>query len=627
MQQTTSSVPRIAFFVILSIAILPLLLFPLVSVYFHAIHHTPQVQDGVLDLAGKELSPRQGLPLDGMWEFYYGRWIISGKGSASLGTDAPLAPVPRPWHTYPGLAHTHCGIGSYRIVLQNCPDGYELACHIPNINSSYRVYLNGTLITSRGSLDGEPSGWRNQQITQGLAVTAGQDAELVVEVSSRNIGGLYLTPLLVEYERYVNIAGLRSMFSSAFMGIIVVSIAVIASISLLRSKLFSSFALVSMDLLVFIRIVFQNEYLSFLNSFFFDNRYMVNTFLESVTLFLPVVFLLCAQKMVHIHIKRTTTLCTALYELILLPFLLWNALCGRPGWVLVCCVVSYLPFFYVMAVLYRSVQQRLPYSLLVSASLMLVLSSMIASSMYRSGLIVMNISLFPPGCFMIAMLLQLWIYIRNTFDLQREAVEAENLRLKLRESEISLRLSQIKPHFLYNTLIAIHVLCTQAPETAAETTLKFATFLRTNMNFINTRELIPFSRELEHIQNYTDIEQLRYQKRLTVRFEIESDGFTVPPLSIQPLVENAIRHGACKNVKGGTVILHTYESQSDFWVEICDDGPGFDCAATLQNLQGTHGLQNILFRLREQRGACVEIQSSPDAGTCVRVRLPKDGYA
>ena len=615
---------KITFFAILLFTLVPLLFFPLRSIFSHSLYGFPTVEDGVLDLAGYDLSTRRPIPLDGRWEFFYNRKIV-GAADTALAPDMLLS-IPELKNPYDNGHSSQPGRFSYRLTLKNCPGDVRLLCYIPNICSQYRVYLNGTLIARRGAQDSPdvscpgPEESRNSYtLRQGLTVPAGSTASLVVEVLGSYVDGLYMTPLLTEQSNFHLHADIRGTLEAVFIGIISTALFFITWLLICRDNLLSSTALVVMDLLVFVRLLLQRDY-----HIFPIRSYLVSILLQIATLFLPVAFLFCVRKLTHTDVSNRSILCVTLFETVLSPFILFYALTGRLGLAQLLCIVGYLPFIYIMRVLYQSVCQEISYSLVISTVLFLLLSSMTAASLSFSGWLNMRIDLYPSACFMVSMLMQLWLSMRHSLDMQKEAAEAGALRLQLRESALNLRLSQIKPHFLYNTLLAIHMLCTQAPETAAEITLKFANYLRTNMNFIETRALIPFAQELAHIQNYTDIEQLRFQKRLTVRYAIQTSAFSVPPLSIQPLVENAIRHGACKNIRGGSVTLSTWETEDAYCIDIRDDGPGFDPGPILENPDSVHGLPNILFRLRMQRNAQVHIESDAASGTVVHVCLPKE---
>lgn len=133
----------------------------------------------------------------------------------------------------------------------------------------------------------------------------------------------------------------------------------------------------------------------------------------------------------------------------------------------------------------------------------------------------------------------------------------EGKDIKLREQRMSLMLSQIQPHFLYNTLNTITALCRVNPKLAEETTVKFSKFLRENMYSIENFDTHPFERELEHIKIYLDIEKIRFGDRLKIVYDIETVDFRLPVLTLQPIVENAVKHGICKNVEGGTITITT----------------------------------------------------------------------
>lgn len=194
---------------------------------------------------------------------------------------------------------------------------------------------------------------------------------------------------------------------------------------------------------------------------------------------------------------------------------------------------------------------------------------------------------------------------------------------ELEQDRVQLMLSQIQPHFLYNTLSSIAMLCTVDPGKAQEVTVAFSDYLRGNLCSLNDRKPIPFGKELEHTKLYVGIEQVRFGDALRMEYDITAHRFALPALTLQPLVENAIRHGVTKKKGGGTVSVSTREDAQYFYVEVRDDGLGFDPAA-LSEGSGEHvGLRAVRMRLREISGGTLSIESSPGAGTRVEVRIPK----
>lgn len=207
--------------------------------------------------------------------------------------------------------------------------------------------------------------------------------------------------------------------------------------------------------------------------------------------------------------------------------------------------------------------------------------------------------------------------------------ERMELKEQLQKSRIDLMSSQIKPHFVYNTLNSIRTLIRIDPEAAYKTVYDFSTYLRGNLNSMEGRETIPFSEELKHVEAYVNIEKIRFGDRVQVEFQIEAKSFQVPSLSVQPLVENAIKHGVCKKIEGGTVWVKSYETSEHYVIQVDDDGVGFDMEAmekqeTGQDKEHTSlGLKNIRFRIWALLRGTMEICSFPGEGTRVTIRIPK----
>lgn len=194
---------------------------------------------------------------------------------------------------------------------------------------------------------------------------------------------------------------------------------------------------------------------------------------------------------------------------------------------------------------------------------------------------------------------------------------------ELAEKRIAVMLSQIQPHFLYNILGSIEWLCETNPQKAQEATDELARFLRGNMDSLKTTRLIPGSRELEHIRHYLALEQLRFGSKLKVDYHIETADFFLPALSLQPLVENAVRHGVTKREEGGCVSVMTRQTLHDYVITIADNGVGFDSEE--KDNREHMGLENVRSRLAVQCGGSLSIQSQVGAGTTVTVRIPKAG--
>lgn len=200
---------------------------------------------------------------------------------------------------------------------------------------------------------------------------------------------------------------------------------------------------------------------------------------------------------------------------------------------------------------------------------------------------------------------------------------AGQLEDELAQSRIAIAISQIQPHFLYNSLTAIKQLCAVDPPRAERAIGAFSSFLRGNLDSISSTLPIPFDRELTHIQNYLSLEKLRFGKRLNVIYGIQTSEFLIPSLTVQPLVENAVRYGVTKKAGGGTVSLFVKEEESRILIEVCDDGVGFDPDKQADDERSHIGIQNVRKRLQAQCGGTLAINSEEGKGTTVTISIKK----
>lgn len=221
------------------------------------------------------------------------------------------------------------------------------------------------------------------------------------------------------------------------------------------------------------------------------------------------------------------------------------------------------------------------------------------------------------------MALEIDLYNKET---ARMAAEKERAEKELYEAQVSIMVSQIQPHFMYNALSSIAMMCELDPEKAQEAIVAFADYLRGNMDSLKQKAPVPFTAELEHLKNYLAIEKLRFGKKLNIEYDIQTDDFVLPALSIQPLVENAVKHGVGQKKKGGTVTISTRETENAFEVIVSDDGVGFDVNAPKKDDGRSHvGMENTRKRLKDLCGAEVITESVIGEGTTTRVILPKEG--
>ena len=220
-----------------------------------------------------------------------------------------------------------------------------------------------------------------------------------------------------------------------------------------------------------------------------------------------------------------------------------------------------------------------------------------------------------------------WQIIPRNINAARKAKEMEAeqkaIRAQLQENRIAIMISQIQPHFIYNTLGTIQQLCKEDPEQAAKLVQNFSVYLRGNFSELDNTLPIRFAKELEHVHCYTEIELIRFPD-MTVRYDIQTEEFLLPALSVQPLVENAIKHGLMGLEEGGTVTVTAFETETHYCVRVADDGVGFD-EAVLQDERKHIGIRNVRERLQVMCGGSLTVESQQGKGTIALIQIPKEG--
>ncbi len=226
--------------------------------------------------------------------------------------------------------------------------------------------------------------------------------------------------------------------------------------------------------------------------------------------------------------------------------------------------------------------------------------------------------------------------------MQREQEEQLSYKeLELSRARNAALMAQIEPHFVANSLLAIEQLCVEDPSRAREAVQSFARYLRDNFEAMGEEGVIALSREIAHAKSYVALEMADPSNNVSVRFCISEDAqfALVPPLSVQPLVENAVRHGVGRRREGGTVwvVAAVEEPQNMLVVTVQDDGVGFnvrelergrknsDGSLAIGSLKGGRslGLRNVRERLDLICQGTLDVASGPN-GTCVTMRVPQD---
>ena len=201
--------------------------------------------------------------------------------------------------------------------------------------------------------------------------------------------------------------------------------------------------------------------------------------------------------------------------------------------------------------------------------------------------------------------------------------EKQALKLELQESRISIMLSQMQPHFIFNTLNTIYHLCDIDPEIARSTINSFSKYLRNNIDNLDRSEMIHFDKEMSFVKAYLDIEKVRFDDELQITFDTAVTNFKLPVLTVQPIVENAVKHGTSKKEGVSSLYIATRETDTCYEIEIRDTGVGFDVNDPLNDEQKHIGIINVRQRLKNLCDGTLTVESKVGEGTTAIIRIPK----
>ena len=211
----------------------------------------------------------------------------------------------------------------------------------------------------------------------------------------------------------------------------------------------------------------------------------------------------------------------------------------------------------------------------------------------------------------------IWLHLQFVREHEKDLMASQRIQIMM---------TQIQPHFLFNALNTIRALYSKDPSLADRTLEDFSTYLRQNLESLSQTDLVPVTKELEHTRLYAEIEVLRFPN-IHVEYRTWDQDFQIPALTIQPLVENAIRHGV-RSRKDGLVTVTTVCESGCHRITVQDNGVGFDTKKQ-ESFAETHiGLRNVKNRIEQMCGGTMILRSEIGAGTCVTLIIPdgnKDG--
>ncbi len=583
---------------------------------------TPDIVNGKGDFTNTKSD--YTLYLTGEWEYFAGVHIISNREQA----DSVIAEIPTPIvEPITSLSKANGFTASYKITVSNL--NYENAIvYVPHFAGTYSVFVNGIRVTQSGTYIDQKPYANLDLIASNIKFEPQNTYEIVIEATCNMMPSLYMTPVITDIDYTMTYSKIAQTFRSLLTGVVLFCGLFIFAFSIKRSFILSSKWLPVLCACVAIRMMISTEGYAVFSFLFPYIDYESITLIICVSTFIiKLVALLFYLETLDLKINKNVIaiFCFVFLSLSLvaavLPYIIFS-----PYYYIIIQAATIPLDIIILSNICNCVMRKLPYAKLYLIGYITLSIGILVDCFYTNGVINFMSSQFMPICFTIFIITFVVIYFEKISRIFNTALKTSEIERELEIANTSLMISQIQPHFLYNALNTIKYLIKRDPKSAEKAVISFSRYLRGNMDSITQKSPIPFADELEHTKHYCDIELLRFGDKLNIVYDTPVTNFSLPALSVQPIVENAIKHGVTKKTDGGTVTVTTSDDEHNYIIKIQDDGVGFDVQNPDLKPSEAHahiGVKNVRERLMNMVNAEFIIESQIDVGTCVTIKIPK----
>lgn len=596
----------------------------------------PEAVKGKLDLDGYHFNQKGMLCLDGEWQFFYGRFIKPAAYPELQDSDKPdvYTTPPTVWNEYKinGKPTPGFGYGSYRMVVSGVTPGVPMAIKILPQSTAYRLYIDDRLLADNGRVSKDKGHSAVSYHPDSVSFTP-SSGEFVITVYISNYvyarGGMWDAPTLGTQKQIADLDGFILRRDLFLEGCYITMLFMFLVIYLNRPQSRSWLYFALLCIITSARILIYGAHLINL----LTGNFRLITFIEYATrLWFPILLVLLVNDELAGKIQG--------------KYLTWLTLMIAAATAAVAALPIHIYTMFAKVVMYYNVGMGVMLCTLILWPGERFFPKNKNKIFYIYGIFAIFISacydiLFAPTAyveltpigFFVALLAFAFILAINYTD---ALAVSENALLELQaegerklHTELKLLQSQIRPHFIYNALSAISNVCVKDGKKAEQLILDLAYFMQASFDYSSNAKLIPLENELEYIRKYVNIEKARFEDRIKYIEQIDIPLSTqIPRLIIEPLVENAIRHGISRKKSGGEVRLLVAESPDGIYIEVSDDGVGISKEKLAVIFDGESrgvGLKNIQDRLIRFGGAGLTIECKPEHYTKVSFTIKKEG--
>ena len=581
--------------------------------FYNEIYDTPHVVRGVADYTDTNVNDRlTAHSLAGEWEFFYNRWIIT---DGDIGKNDGYISIPGRWtgKTVNGKTLSRFGYASYRLTVKNVAAEQLLTCFTDNSVVALRMFINGRLCAISGIVSKDADVAASGKSTKLDHITSdGGDVTIVIETGYTSSGGLTCAPRL----DYTMTSPPYWHFLERFASVGVFGLAVGAFIMALIMTL--AFRRYDKDITLPVLIGMLCLH------FFFSKEITIAIDLYGYgAVWIPAIITgMLTVAVFAVHILR---LSGGLNKWNLLPLATVLVLSAIAYGALYGTVYAVIPaLIYLLAALYPLypliVGQKIntKFKIVYSLIYLLTICALAIEVIDGTGACSFGTEYFFAAAITIVIVAQCVASFLRLYNFSRRLIRMNELEHEVEQAKLRALTAQIKPHFVFNSLNAIRAQYHKNLDDGDVALQNFAGHLRSTIVAAGGDNLIAFEKEVQTVLNYFDLENLRADGALTLLLDINERSFSLPELSIQPVVENAVKYADTQSVKDGYIKLSSEKTEDAVIVTIADNGKGFDT----DKPQNGVGIKNSRERLKRLLDADVIIVSQPNQGTRVTVIIP-----
>ena len=618
-----------------------IILVPVLMLYTLIMMLSPRpviTKNGRADLSGIDFNGNKLISLEGQWEFYWNKLLMpeAFHPENSLNMDSFMK-VPGVWSENTGTNYTRQGFATYKLSLNYPSTLKDPALRVQNVANAYILFVNGQQMAKVGSALDDKANFKNDDEIIIIDLPKDkQKIDLIFQVGNLNCatGGLRIAPVfgskqVLEQQRIVMLI-LQMLFIG---GVLIFGIHYFI-LFLLQKKNKTTLIFAIFCLITALRSLVWGE--TPLTVLFPEVSLHLRMYMNYLTGYNYVaIVILFVYSMFPLEINKKVM------GLILLPSIVFDValLITSPEFMTFYTnklyILLLIQMLYIMVVLMKSVLLKRDNAIIIFITICILIWTMnedIINFISIGNIYLTCMSLL--GNFTVILAIsyvqarQQAVNHKKLIVYNEKLLEADRLKDQIMATEMSFLQAQIKPHFLYNALSAIANVCEKEEKQAGRLIIDLAIYLRNSLEFNNLNKMVTIEKELEFVDTYFHIEQARFGQKIQLRKEIEIPlDVQMPVLILQPLVENAVRHGISKKPEGGTVTVRMLQKNENIFIEIEDDGVGINEDKLAALLNGTVpnqgvGLLNIHNRLLKLYDRSFEIRSEPGY-TCIKLCIPE----